>query len=460
MNHKDKNESTSIRQQIIDEYIRLTPSSQLFFERSEKALVAGVTGNLRFFKPYPLYFSGGQGSLIFDVDDNEYIDCFLCNGPLQLGHRPKKLLESIQRHESTGALVVNPMLATEVAERLIEIIPSAERVRFVSSGTEAVMTAIRCARGATGKNKIVKFHGHYHGQSDQFLVGLGASSSTVGDGIPQSSIADTLLLPYGDANKLEHTLKQQNDIAAVLLDPAMHAGGLWGSQRKYLNDVRELTLKHGVLLIFDEVITGFRLALGGAQELYDVTPDLSTFAKALCAGEKLGAIVGRKDVMDVLDPRRRRGQAAIFQSGTTNDGTDALAATIAALDEYVRINNENGFNQLTILTKELVNGLRELFKSYNVPCQINQLGPMLQLFLTDQDNLDFEISSNIDARPLYLFTLALLSEGVLFSLPGSSHVYISFCHNKDDVRKILQSTKNVLNRYDFSVLVNNARKVL
>ena len=147
MNQENKNESKLIRQRIIDEYIRLTPKSQKFFERSEKALVAGVTGNLRFFKPYPLYFAGGQGSLIIDIDDNEYIDCFLCNGPLQLGHRPKKILEAIQQHDSTGALVVNPMLATEVAERLIEIIPSAERVRFVSSGTEAVMTAIRCARG-------------------------------------------------------------------------------------------------------------------------------------------------------------------------------------------------------------------------------------------------------------------------------------------------------------------------
>ena len=459
MNQENKNESKLIRQQIIDEYIRLTPKSQKFFERSEKALVAGVTGNLRFFKPYPLYFAGGQGSLIIDIDDNEYIDCFLCNGPLQLGHRPKKILEAIQQHDSTGALVVNPMLATEVAERLIEIIPSAERVRFVSSGTEAVMTAIRCARGATGKSKIVKFLGHYHGQSDQFLVGLGPSSTPVGDGIPQSSIANTLLLPYGNIDALEHTLEQEKDIAAVLLDPAMHAGGLWGSQKEYLSDVRKLTIKHGVLLIFDEVITGFRLALGGAQELYNVTPDLSTFAKALCAGEKLGAIVGRKEVMDVLDPRRGRKQSAIFQSGTTNDGTDALAATLAALDQYIGINNEDGFNRVTNLTKDLVTGLRKIFYAHDVPCHINQLGPMLQLFLTDQGRLNFETSSKIDLQPLYLFTLALLSEGVLFALPGSTHVYISFCHSEDDVRKILQSTKNILNRYDFSFLVNNARKV-
>ncbi len=457
MSQQNKVESGRIRQLIIDEYVCRTPKSRVFFERSENSLVAGVTGNLRFFKPYPLYFSGGQGSRVTDIDGNQYIDCFLCNGPLQLGHRPEKVLESIRKHESTGALVVNPMLATEVAERLIELIPCADRVRFVSSGTEAVMTAIRCARGATGRNKIIKFLGHYHGQSDQFLVGLGPAPTTVGDGIPQSSIADTVLLPYGSIEALEQALGQDNDVAAVLLDPAMHAGGLWGSQKKYLDEVRELTKRHGVLLIFDEVITGFRLALGGAQQLYDVMPDLSTFAKALCAGEKLGAIVGSREIMDVLDPRRGREQPGIFQSGTTNDGTDALAATLAALDEYVRIDAEGGFARLTDLTAKLVAGMGEIFHAYDVPCHINQLGPMLQLFLSAQDDPSFASYRGMDGRPLFLFTLALLSEGVLFALPGSAHVYISFCHSEDDIEKILQSTKNVLDRYDFSCLVRNAR---
>ncbi|MFT5113833.1 MAG: glutamate-1-semialdehyde 2,1-aminomutase [Parasphingorhabdus sp.] len=458
MNQENKNESERIRDVIIDEYGLLTPKSKEFFERSENSLVAGVTGNLRFFKPYPLYFSAGQGSRITDIDGNDYIDCFLCNGPLQLGHRPDRVLESIRQHESMGALVVNPMLATEVAERLIDIVPCAERVRFVTSGTEAVMTAIRCARAATGRNKVIKFLGHYHGQSDQFLVGMGQAPVTVGDGISQSSIADTRLLPYGDIDALRQAIEQDNDIAAVLLDPAMHAGGLWGSQKKYLDEVRDITQKHGVLLIFDEVITGFRLALGGAQQLYDVTPDLATFAKALCAGEKLGAIVGRKEIMDVLDPRRGRGEPGIFQSGTTNDGTDALAATLAALDEYVKIDSENGFTRLTELTEKLTQGLSDLFNSYNVPCHINQLGPMLQMYLAQQDEPSFESYGSVDGRPLYLFTLALLSEGVLFSLPGSTHVYISFCHSDEDIKEILQATKNVLEKYDFSCLVNNARK--
>ena len=457
MSQENYSESDHIRHTIIDEYIARTPKSKAFHERSENSLVAGVTGNLRFFKPYPLYFSKGQGARVTDIDGNNYIDCFLCNGPLQLGHRPDRVLQSIRQHESMGALLVNPMLATEVAERLIDIIPCAERVRFVTSGTEAVMTAIRCARAATGRNKIIKFLGHYHGQSDQFLVGMGHAPVTVGDGIPKSSIADTILLPYGDVDAVRQVLQQDDDIAAILLDPAMHAGGLWGSQKEYLDNVRTLTKEHGVLLIFDEVITGFRLALGGAQQLYDVKPDIATFAKALCAGEKLGAIVGSKEVMDVLDPRRGRGQPGIFQSGTTNDGTDALAATLAAVDEYVRIDAEGGFTQLTELTEKLVQGMSDIFRSYNVPCHINQLGPMLQMFLCNQDDPGFKSFSSADARPLYLFTMALLSEGVLFALPGSTHVYISFCHTEEDVETILDGARKVLERYDFSCLVNNAR---
>jgi glutamate-1-semialdehyde 2,1-aminomutase len=457
LSQDNKTKSDSIRHAIVDEYISRTPKSRAFFQRSENSLVAGVTGNLRFFKPYPLYFSSGQGSRITDIDGNEYIDCFLCNGPMQLGHRPDRILESIREYESMGSLLVNPMLATEVAERLIDIIPCAEQVRFVNSGTEAVMTAIRCARAVTGRSRVIKFLGHYHGQSDQFLVGLGHAPITVGDGIPEASIADTALLPYGDVDALAQFLEQEDDVAAVLLDPAMHAGGLWGSQKTYLNEVRELTQKHDVLLIFDEVITGFRVALGGAQQLYNVTPDLATFAKALCVGEKLGAIAGRKEIMDVLDPRRGRGQPGIFQSGTTNDGTNALAATLAALEEYVKIDARDGFTQLANLTKKLADGMRELFSTYRVPCHINQLGPMLQMFLAQKDDPSFESYSGIDGRPLYLFTLALLSENVLFALPGSTHVYISFCHSDEDIEVILQGTENVLEQYDFNCLVKNAR---
>ena len=457
MSSSEHSETEIIRQKIVDEYIDRTPKSKAFFARSQESLVAGVTGNLRFFKPYPLYFAGGQGSRVNDIDGYSYIDCFLCNGPLLLGHRPEAVRNSIRQHDTTGSLVVNPMLATEVAERLIDLIPCAERVRFVNSGTEAVMTALRCARAVTGKNKIVKFLGHYHGQSDPVLSGLGNVATPIGDGIPNSSLVDTLVIPYGDIDALKKVYSNANYIAAVLLDPAMHGGGLWGSQKSYLQEVRELTRKHNTLLIFDEVITGFRLALGGAQSFYGVTPDLSTFAKALCAGEKLGAVVGRKEFMDVLDPQRGRGKPRVFQSGTTNDATNALAATLGSLDEFVRIESDDGFTKLANRTRDLATGISDIFKSHGIPHHINHLGSMLQLFLAQKTTPSFAAYSGIDGRPLYLFTLALLAEGVLFALPGSTHVYLSFCHSDEDMESILRGTRNVLERHDFRSLIMGAR---
>ena len=414
--------------------------------------MAGVTGNLRYFKPHPLYFASGEGSKMTDIDGNEYIDCFLCNGPLQLGHKPAEVLEAIRKYQDTGLLVVNPTVATEAAERLVEMIPCAERVRFLNTGTEAVMIAIRVARAYTGRTKIIKFFGHYHGQSDQFLVGLGNTTKPLGHGVPDSIIKDTLPLPYGGIDTLKAALTE-NEIAAVILDPVMHNGGLWAEQSEYLAAVRTLTIEHGTVLIFDEVITGFRLAAGGAQEFFGVTPDLATFGKALSAGEKVGAVVGREEVMAVLDPRRDRDLPGIFQSGTSNDGTSALAAAIGAMDQYKVLAKVGGYDRLAALAARLADGLRDIFASHNMPRHINQLGPMIQMFLTDVENPSFENFSQVNMQPLAMFTMALLAEGVLFALPGSTHVYLSFAHTDEDIDAILRSADKVLGRYDFACLV-------
>jgi len=443
-------QASQASQEIAATYRRLTPRSAAAFERGSRALAGGTTGNLRYFPPYPLYFQSGDGARMTDVDGRSYIDCFLCNGPMLLGHRHPAVMAEIARYGDSGSLIVNPLLAIEVAEVLQSVVPSAERVRFLNSGTEAVMAAVRYARAFTGRGRVVKFFGHYHGQDDQFLAGLGPTPDVLGRGIPAAAIKLTAMVPYGDLAALDAELAS-GDVAAVILDAAMHSGGLWGSTPAYLRGVRELATRHGALLIFDEVITGFRLALGGAQAFYGVVPDLSTFAKALGAGEKLATVAGSERVMRCVDPQAPGG-ATVFQSGTGNDGTVALAAALAAMTEYRRLDGVGDYQRLHALGARLADGLRAAFARRQVPCHVNQLGPMLQIF-TSAATPGFVAFSSMDTGPVALFYLALINEGVLLSLPTSNHIYLSFAHTEADIDEIVAKAAVVLDRYDFAALV-------
>ena len=441
-----------VKHSILQTYRQRTPGSADHYSRGSKALAGGTTGNLRYFPPYPLYFASASGSEIVDVDGNHYVDCFLGNGPLLLGHRHPAIVASIRRYEAMGSLLVNPPLAVDLAEMIQQVVPCAERVRFLNSGTEAVLTAARFARAFTGRTKIIKFLGHYHGQDDAFLIGLDPSGMAFGAGIPREAFANTILCRYGDINALVELLDREADVAAVILDPAMHAGGLWGSSTAYLQAVRDLTKKHNVLLIFDEVITGFRLALGGAQAVHGVTPDLATLGKAVGAGEKLAAIVGREEILRSVDPERPAGTPVVFQSGTGNDGTVALAAAYAAVSLYREFESQGEYVRLTAHAARLATGLRHAFKNRAVPCHVNQLGPMLQLFLTDAQP-SFEAFSKVPTGSLELFYLALINTGILLSLPTSNHVYLSFAHIDADIDRILDQVAVVLDTYDFGALV-------
>lgn len=440
------------RSAIVDRYVSRTRASAEAYARATRSLAGGTTGNLRHFHPYPLFFVSGEGSRMTDADGHRYLDCFLCNGPLLLGHRHPDLVAAVRSHEGAGPLVVNPLVAIDAAEALRRVVPCAERVRFLNSGTEAVMTAVRLARAYTGKPRVIKFLGHYHGQDDQFLVGLDPTGAPFGAGIPSTTYASTHLVRYGDIAALEAVLERHSDVAAVMLDPAMHSGGLWASSTNYLAEVRELTRARGVVLIFDEVITGFRLAPGGAQATYGVTPDLATFAKALGAGEKVGAVAGSEAIMRALDPNRPTSVRAVFQSGTANDGSAGLAAAAAAIGVYEREHRTGGYDRLHARGRRLAEGLRAAFRSAGVPAHVNQLGPMLQLFFTDRE-ATFETCAAAASWPLALFYLDMINEGVLLSLPTSNHIYLSFAHDDDDIGRALAAAERVLARHDFAALV-------
>lgn len=425
-----------------------TPKSASLFQRARAVLPGGVSGNLRFFHPHPLYTTGGDGAFTTDVDGNRYLDCFLCNGPLLLGHRPPDVVEAIAATRAIGSLTLNPAPLVDCAAEVVAAVPSAERVRFLNSGSEALTAAVRVCRGFTGRRRIIKFFGHYHGQDDQLLVGAGPERSPFSSGIPEDSYANTLTLPFDDIEAVEAAIAG-GDVAAVLVDCAMHAGGLWGASSAYLAALRDVTARTGVLLLFDEVITGFRLSVGGAQQHHGVTPDITTLAKALGAGERIAAIAGRADLFSVLDPLATDAPARVFQSGTGNDGLAGLAAATAAIRRYRALGAEGHYEALEQQAIRLARGLEAAFGAAGIPCHVNQRASMLQLFLSDAEP-EFVRFSRLDQRVLDLFFLAMIAHGVILTLPTSNHVYLSFAHGAAEIDLAIETARDVLGRYPFA----------
>ena len=362
-------------------------------------------------------------------------------------------MAGMARLEAMGSLIVNPEIMVECAEKLRQVIPSAERVRFLNSGTEAVMSALRYARAYTRKPKVVKFYGHYHGQDDQVLLGVAPNRQPFGDGIPESSQDNTLTLPCGDVQALDDLFAARDDVAAVIVDPAMHGGGLWGVTREFLATLRTRTRDAGIVLIFDEVITGFRMGLGGAQAYHGITPDLTTLAKALSGGERLAAVVGSAEIMKVTDPRAEEDVARVFQSGTGNDATFALAAALGAIGEYERLEKAGEYEALWHRVEGLEVAIRATFEKHGIGIHVNRLCSLMQLFITDlETGLEprYEHYVGLDSAPLDLLHLALINEGVILSLPTSDHIYFSFMHDEAAFDEISAALTTVLEKYPFA----------
>lgn len=428
-----------------------TPESARWFDRASQALVAGVSGTVRYFDPYPTYFADGLASRAVDLDGNSYVDSFLCGACLLLGHRRPEIMAAIATNTGRGSLLLNPKLSTEVAEQMQAMLPAAERVRLVNSGTEAVMNVLRIARAFTGRSKIVKFAGTYHGMEDQMLVGLDSRGIRLGHGIPASAVAETVHVPFGDLAALAQALKG-NEIAAVLIDPSMHHGGIWSGTSDLYREMADMARSSGALVIFDEVISGFRLAAGGAQEYFSFVPDLAVYGKALAVGEKLGAIVGRADVMAVLDPSasRRTGPFS-FQSGTGSDSLNGLTAALAAMKVYEQLGKQDAYVSLSALADRLGRGIRDAFAARGLACEYRQLGPIVRLFLTNGP-MTYEHCSRLPHAPINLFHLAMLTEGVL-TIPGSNDFFLSFAHTSEDIEAIVAAANRVLDRFDFGGVV-------
>jgi glutamate-1-semialdehyde 2,1-aminomutase len=413
------------------------------FARACRVIPGGVNSPARAFGAVggqPLFIARGQGAYLFDIDGNQYLDYIGSWGPLILGHCHPVVVRAVEEALRSGASFGAPTeRESELAELIIDAVPSIEMVRMVSSGTEASMSAIRLARGFTGRDVIVKFAGCYHGHVDSLLVLAGSSATTLGvpnsPGVPQGCTADTLSLRFNDVEALAEAFRAHGDrIAGVILEPIVGNMGLVTPRPEFLSELRRLTEQHGALLIFDEVMTGFRVAYGGAQQLYHQTPDLTVLGKIVGGGLPVGAYGGRLDVMKHVMPA-----GPVFQAGTLSGNPLAMAAGCATLRE---LREHPPYRRLEQLGQKLEQGLCEA--AAGVPHQLQRVGSMWTLFFTGEPVTDYDSAKKCDTARFGRFFWAMMDRGVYLPCSQFEAAFISAAHTELHIEQTIRTAREAL----------------
>ncbi len=422
-----------------------TRTSERLFEEAQKYIPGGVNSPVRAFKAVgggPIFIHRGKGSHIWDVDDNEYVDYVCSWGPLILGHAHPQVVFAVTKAAEHGATFgASTEGEVVLAKMIVEAVPSVEMVRLVSSGTEAVMSAVRLARGFTGRDKIVKAEGGYHGHGDSLLAKAGSGVATLGipdsAGVPAAATSDTIVLPYNDIDAVRTLFDSTGkEIACLIVEPVAGNMGVVPPKPGYLEGLRELTQKHGVLLIFDEVISGFRLAYGGAQELFGVTPDMTTLGKIIGGGMPMGAYGGRREIMEQVAPL-----GPVYQAGTLSGNPVAVAAGI----ETLRIlRDKKPYDDLDRRTYRLADALLEAAVSRNVPMRINRVGSMMTAFFTDQPVTDYATAKTSDTAKYASFFRAMLDQGIYLAPSQFEAAFVSNAHTDDDIDRTIEAAEKAL----------------
>ena len=418
--------------------MKFTNSVKLY-KKAVDLIPGGVNSPVRAFKSVnreaPIFVKKGEGCRIWDEDDNEYIDYICSWGPLILGHNHPKVIEEVKKIIENGSSYGLPTkYEVDLAELIVDIVPSIEKVRLTTSGTEATMSAVRLARAYTQRNKILKFEGCYHGHSDALLVKSGSGLLTDGyqdsNGITDGVLKDTLTLPFGDIEKVKKILENK-DIACVIVEPIPANMGLIEPHKEFLLELRKITKKTGTLLIFDEVISGFRLALGGAQEFFGITPDLTTLGKIIGGGYPVGAFGGKKEIMDLVAPVGR-----VYHAGTLSGNPIASKAGFATLT-YLK-ENKSIYKDLEEKTKYLVKNIEILAKKYSVNICVNSIGSLFTIFFNDKkvENLEDSLKSNTENFSIYFNTM--LENGVVVPPSQFEAHFLSMAHKQKDLDKTLE----------------------
>lgn len=423
----------------------MTTTNQQLFERSQQFIPGGVNSPVRAFKSVggtPVFFQRGQGAYFWDVEGKSYIDYVGSWGPLILGHAHPAVVKAVQEAVQNGMSFGAPTAAElEIAELLCTLLPSIEQVRLVSSGTEAGMSAIRLARGFTGRSRIVKFEGCYHGHDDALLVKAGSGALTFGNpssaGVPAETVSHTLVLDYNDVAGLEKTFSELGqEIAAVIVEPIAGNMNLIKADPQFLTTLRQLCTQHGSLLILDEVMTGFRVGLQCAQGIYGIQPDLTILGKVIGGGMPMAAFGGRRDVMQCLAPL-----GPVYQAGTLSGNPVAVAAGLETLRQ---IQTEGFFEKLSARTQQLTDGLVAAAKKHSVKFSAQSEGGMFGIYFSENPPKTFtEVMMACDREAFNRFFHAMLTEGVYFAPSNFEAGFVSIAHGDAEIEKTLSAAERV-----------------
>lgn len=456
--------STAVQQDYIELYRGKTARSARLFEEANQVMPGGVTANIKYFDPYPIIMAEADGAWLKDVDGNQYVDYLLGYGALILGHGHHKITTAVMKQLLTKgtALFGTPHeLEIELAKKLIRLYPGVEQVRYTNSGTEATLLAIRLAHAYTGKRKVAKFEGHYHGGFDQVLFSINPSINEAGDArspnaVPESAGVDpyhkkqTVILPFNDLEATRVILKaHQDELAAVIMEPVQ--GGFIPATKEFMHGLRQVTEELGILLIFDEVKTCFRVSLGGAQAHYGVKPDLTALGKVLGGGFPIGAVGGKREIMAISNPKgkkdvfeltsRSSSQDVLFHSGTYNGHPLALAAGLATIET---LEENKQFETIVTLTDELRRGVENVLRYYQIPAQTLGLGSIFNLVLTEEPVINFRDLKHAHLNWRKELDYHLLTLGV-YTKPLNRYS-LSLAHTPEDIQFTIDAYEAALRR--------------
>ena len=421
-------------------------SARLFAE-AQSVIPGGVNSPVRAFKSVggdPLFMQRGEGPYIFDVDGNRYLDHVMSWGPLIFGHAPPRIVKAVTDAAVLGtSFGASTEAEVRLAQKIVAAVPSVEKVRLVSSGTEAVMSAVRVARGFTKRDKIIKFEGNYHGHSDGFLAKAGSGLTTLGlpdsAGVPVNLTRDTITLPYNDVQAFQGAMQAHpGEVAVVMLEPVAGNMGVVLPREEFLYVLRDLTEKDGALLLFDEVITGFRVAYGGAQELFGVTPDLTALGKIIGGGLPLAAYGGRADIMDMVAP-----VGPVYQAGTLSGNPLAVAAGLEQLTMLEEV-RETLYPQMDQQMQYLAQSAKDTAERLGIPHQINRIGSLMTLFFTDAEVVDFATAKTSDTARYGAFFRALLERSVYFAPSQYEAAFVSAAHTDANMDETARAVSEAL----------------
>ena len=423
--------------------IRILSKSKKLFDDAKKVIPSGVNSPVRYFEPYPFFVKKSNGSYIWDADDRKLTD--FCNGygALLLGHRRKEIISSVSKQLKVGTLYCAPTEnETELSKLIVKNYPSIDKVRLVNTGGEATMTAIRLARGYTKKNKIIKFEGCYHGAHDSVLVKAGSGSAHNGISVSEGGLKDvskqTLVAQYNNFEDIEKIIKKNNDIAGVIIEPILANMGLILPEKNFLKHVRKLTKQNNIPLIFDEVVTGFRISTGGAQKYFGIKPDITTMAKALSNGFGIAAVGGKKQIMDQLSPGGK-----VYQASTFAGNPVAVSAALASIKTLNKLENKL-YSKLEKYCARFSKAVDDLATDFHIPHQINFTSSMMQIFFSDKPVTNYETSVNADAKKFKKLFSVLLKNKVFIAPSQFEVVFLSDAHTSSDLNKTLDAYRLAL----------------